>query len=69
MSLPRSVWNYAFLCEVREMPLSSRRLLFIAEMSGEELDEYADQVKWRGMEPYEVVAIAERRRELQMRME
>ena len=45
----------------------ARRLRFIAAMPIDQLEGYVAEAKRRGLEPYEVTAIAERRRVLSRR--
>ena len=52
------------LAEARALSEADRRIRWIQVMQTEELDGYEAEAKRRGLEPYEVSAIARRRKEL-----
>jgi hypothetical protein len=45
-------------------PEAERRIRWIARMQADELDGYVAEARLRGFEPYEIAAIAERRKQL-----
>jgi hypothetical protein len=55
------------LARLAAMSTEQRRVEWLAEMGPEELDGYETEHRRRGLEPYEVLAIAERRRALARR--
>jgi hypothetical protein len=52
------------LAEARALSEADRRIRWIQAMQSDELDGYEGEAKRRGLEPYEVSAIARRRKEL-----
>ena len=50
--------------EARALSEANRRIRWIQAMQADELDGYESEAKRRGIEPYEVTAIANRRKEL-----
>jgi hypothetical protein len=52
------------IAEARALSQADRRIRWIQVMQTEELDGYEAEAKRRGLEPYEVSAIAGRRKEL-----
>ncbi|MFN7883283.1 MAG: hypothetical protein ACK5PF_09755 [bacterium] len=52
------------LAEARALSEADRRIRWIQVMQTEELNGYEAEAKRRGLEPYEVSAIARRRKEL-----
>jgi hypothetical protein len=52
------------LSEARALSEADRRIRWIQAMQAEELDGYLAEARLRGLAPYEVTAIANRRKEL-----
>jgi hypothetical protein len=52
------------LTELRSMSEKDRRLAWLLRMSRDELDGYEEEARRRGLEAYEITAIAERRKAL-----